>query len=297
MIKTPALLAAAACGALALAGCTSSEAATADPSPASSSGAALATGATGQGGAPTDMAGRGGLTGEIAYVSDGVAQVQDGSTQTAVRFTDSTEVTQQVTIAVGDVAVGSCVVAMLGDDGAATTVTVTEPAEDGTCEVGFGGVRGGMGGEMPDGGQRPEGMEVPDDIPTAMPSIAPDGGDVPVGDMGGGFDLGSLVTGTVTAASDTALTVVDADGESTEVPVGASTAVTGTQEADDTAIAVGMCVTATGEADSSGGYDATALMVFAPTDGECASASGFGGRGGMPTGGPRGETDQAGDAA
>ncbi|WP_084100299.1 hypothetical protein [Demequina sp. NBRC 110051] len=223
---------------------------------------------------------RGGVSGEIAYLADGTAQVQDDSSQTAVRFTDDTTVTTEVEIALTDIAEGQCVVVVLGDDDAATSVSVSEPDEDGTCSTGFGGMGGERPtGDMPDGMERPTDGDVPADMPTAMPEgmEAPAEGTAPEGQMPGGF--AGLVTGTVSAVSDGGLTIEDSEGESTEVSVADDASVTGTEAADTSAIEVGLCMTAMGESDSSGGYDATSIELSAATDEGC--TTGFGGRGGF----------------
>ncbi|MFV0633189.1 hypothetical protein [Demequina sp.] len=239
-----------------------------------------------------------GISGEIAYVSDGVAQVQDGDSQTAVRYTDDTTFTEEVEIALADIAVGSCVRVSVEDD-VATSVAVTEADEDGECSSGFGGggrvpggdgTQGGEPGEMPTAmpeGGMPEG-EMPDggergEMPTAMPE-----GEMPEmpsddGQMPGGF--GDMVIGAVTAVEDGSLTIESTDGESTVVTVGADATITGTQATTADAVAVGLCLTAQGEEDGSGGYDATEIALSAAGEEGCFSTSDFGGMGGGMPGG------------
>ncbi|MDN4476133.1 hypothetical protein QQX09_09740 [Demequina sp. SYSU T00192] len=274
-----------------LAGCSSGEAATSDEAaaPAASSDAVLGT-VEGMDGMEREPSG---ITGEVAYASDGLAQVQDGSTQTAVSWTDDTEFTQQVEIALADIAEGACVVATLDDDGAASAISVTEADDDGECSLGFGGMGGRMGGGMPDG-EMPDGAEMPTDLPSGgtelgevpsdMPSGAPGDGEMPAG----GFDGSSRVAGAVAAVTGDGLTVEGTDGEETDVAVADDVTITGTEAADADAVAVGMCLTAAGEADDAGGYAATTVAVFDAGDDGCVSASAFGGgRGGMQ-GGPGG---------
>ncbi|WP_062526425.1 hypothetical protein [Demequina rhizosphaerae] len=289
-----------------LAGCSSGEAAssTEEAAPAASSDAVLGS-IDGGGGGEGMERGPSGLTGEISYVSDGLAQVQDGSTQTAVSWTDDTAFTQQVELALADIAVGACVVATLGDDDSATAITVTEADEDGSCSLGFGGAGGRMGGEMPEGGEMPTDMpsDMPSDMPTDgaelgevpsdLPSGAPGDGEMP----GGGFDDSSRVAGTVTAVSSDGLTVEGTDGEETEVAVDADAEITGTEDADAEAVVAGLCLTADGESDDAGGYAATEIYVFDGGDDGCVSAMGFGGgQGGMPgergDGGPMDESGE-----
>ena len=291
-IQSSMAIAAACCGAALLAGCSSGEAAESAVD-AETSAAPEILGSVDD----TGWQGPTGLTGEVSYVSDGVAQVQDGSTQTAVSFTDDTAISQEVELALADITAGACVLATLGDDDTATSIAVTEADEDGECASGFGGrgLGGGMGGEMPEGGQ------LPDDMPTAMP----EDGETPELDLpddmstampeDGGFDMAQRVNGTVIEVTAVGLTVEDTDGETTAVLVGDDTAITGTEEAGTDAIAVGMCMTATGEADDAGGYDAAEISLFAAGDDGCVTMTGFGGQGGMPggrEGGPMGEGDE-----
>lgn len=233
------------------------------------------------------------VSGEIAFVSDGVAQVQDGETQTAVRFTDTTTFTQQVELSLADVELGQCVFGMLAEDGSATFLTVTDADEDGTCSAGgFGGMGGGFG-DLPSDGQLPPGASGDGTMPSGapqdgtMPSGAPQDGTMATaapdgmpGGMQGGF--GSIVAGTVTAISEAALTVTSDDGTVTEIAIGADAGLTGMVAADSSAVEVGMCMTALGEPDSAGGFDATSISVSTPGDEGCISAR-FGGQGGgMP---------------
>jgi hypothetical protein len=260
-------------GVLLLAGCSNGSAAdqTAVESSAQPSAAASDR--------PQGQMGFGGVSGEVVYAQDGVLQVQDESSQTAVRYTADTSVSERVTIALSDVSVGSCVMAVVGDDGSATTVTVSEPV-DGECTTGFGqgGFPGGMGDAQAPDGTMPSGA--PTDMPSGMPTAMPDGGGQ------GGFG-GTFVTGTVASVSASGLTVTTDDGSS-DVTVGADTTITGTQASDSSAIAVGMCLTAQGTADDSGGFDATSITLSVKGDDGC-STRGFGGmNGGMGRPGDQG---------
>ncbi|WP_156162228.1 hypothetical protein [Demequina iriomotensis] len=291
----------AACGAMLLAGCSTDGAET-STSPTTAAEDAVIGSVPTTGDAPTDREGRGGLTGEIAYVGDGVAQVQDGSTQTAVTFGSDTTFTQEVALTLADIAVGSCIVATLGDDDAATAVTVSEADEDGSCATGLGGAFSGGGfpggdGDMPTDmpTAMPDGMELPDgaELPDGME--LPDGAELP--DRGdGGFAFAGVTAGTVTAVSGGTLTVEDADGAESTVSVADDATVTGRADADADAVEVGMCLTATGEADDAGGYVASTVYVFDGGDEGCVSFSGFGGRGGMG-GAPGGGSSEVGEPA
>jgi hypothetical protein len=251
--------------------------------------------------------GGGGVSGLIASLQDGVMQVQEADSQTAVTWTDETVFTQTVTVAVADVAVGSCVVAVLpaesddadADSAVATSVIVSEPV-DGECSAGFAGGMGGFpGGDVAsgdgslqdlgessddgaqDGGGRTRPTDMPEgEMPEGMPTDMPTG--MPGGDLPGAF--GQMVAGLVTAVADGVLTVAVTDTEgaasSETVATSADTVVTTTAAADETAVVVGRCASARGETDERGGMTATSVTLSDATDGEC--TSGFGGMTGLP---------------
>ncbi|MFE6733942.1 hypothetical protein [Microbacterium sp. NPDC057650] len=205
-----------------------------------------------------------GVSGLIASADDGLLQVQSTNEQTSVRYSDDTTVTTRVTVDASSIAVGDCVMIMTDADSdakTATSVTVTEASDDGTC--GMGGFPGGA-----PSGERPEGMptDIPKDRPTDMPTDGPGGR--------GGF--GSMVSGAVTGVSASKVTVdavsfgEDQKTTSTEVALNADTTITGTAAATTADIKTGLCVMATGKADDAGGYDATALALSDPDDsGQC----------------------------
>ncbi|WP_406022925.1 hypothetical protein OH802_24400 [Nocardioides sp. NBC_00850] len=223
-----------------------------------------------------------GASGEIAAIEGSTLQVQSSDAQTAVTYTDKTTISQQVSAALADVTVGSCVTVTTADGAessetvvTAGTVRITDKA-DGSCAGGFGG------------GQRPEGMpsDMPSDMPTDLPSDMPEG--MPSGGPGGmGGGMGT--SGEVTAVSDSGFTVAATSRDSEEttsvsVSVGSETTYTTTRTATKSALVVGTCVTATGEADETGAVTAERISVSDPVDGEC--STGFGGRSGMPGGAP-----------
>ncbi|WP_165310920.1 hypothetical protein [Microbacterium protaetiae] len=297
--RRPVVAAAVAGGAavlLALAGCSSTAAGAAD---ASASPAAAA-----GGGQPGQNAqDRGGVSGLIAAIQDGVLQVQGDDEQTAVRYTDDTSIQRTRTVTASDIAVGDCVLAVTGPDSdAATTITVTAASDDGSCTSGFGG--GGFGG----GGARPTGAPtgMPQDgsrgtMGSGMPQdgTAPSGAPTPGQSGAGGF--GQFTSGEVTAVSADSLTVKttsqNGSSSSEKVSLSAETTVTATKDASSSDIAEGLCVRATGTADDKGGYDATALVLSdASSDGTCTTGAGFGGRGQRPgSGGPGSDAESSDD--
>lgn len=237
---------------------------------------------------PATAAGQGagfpGASGTIAAVSGSTMQVQSQRNgQVAVTWNAKTTFTKQVTAALSDVQVGSCVVATAGGDAgaaadsstvAATAVRISETAADGTCTGGLGGRR--MGGTRPS------------DAPTDMPSDRPSGG--PGGGFGGGFGGGAF--GTVTAVSGNGFTVEStAPGSSSttsvEVTVSSDTTYSATGKATAAAVKTGSCATATGDSDDTGAVTASQVSLSDPVDGQCGMGMGMGvGRG---FGGGRGQ--------
>lgn len=293
-LKLVGALAGGAAALLVLAGCSGTAAAT-NATPQATAGA----GQNGQ----NDQSGRGGVSGLIAYAQDQLLQVQGDSEQTAVRYTSDTTVRKTTTVEASTIKVGDCVVAMTAQDAdAATTITVTAAAADGTCSTGFGGgMGGGQGGSQ---GGMPSGA--PSGAPgdgqgsgsggAGMPSGAPNGV-APTGGPGGQGGFGQFTAGAVTAVSGSTLTVKttaqDGSSSTADVTIGSDTTVSATVDAALSDIKVGLCVTAMGTADDKGGYDATSLTLSDPSsDGTC-STRGFGGR---PDGqnGQSGQQDQGG---
>ncbi|MDR3359705.1 MAG: hypothetical protein LBO20_03450, partial [Bifidobacteriaceae bacterium] len=192
--RTGRILALAAAG-LALAGCAEAGA------PGAAQSAQSAQSAPAGGGVPEQSPG---LSGAIAAVSDNLLQVQDSDQQTAVAYSASTVITQQVAGSAADVVVGVCVAAVggaaeTGADGeaggasptpgggadgeaagaeepfAAAAVTISPPGADGTCQAaGIGGFGGGGGGQPPQdaaSGAAPGAR--PSDMPSGRPSDRP----------------------------------------------------------------------------------------------------------------------------
>ena len=261
-----------------------------------------------QGGAAAGQAGAGasfpGASGKIAAKSGKTLQVQGSDSQTAVTYTGSTTITQQVTASLGAIKVGTCVMVEPSSDGSssssgssssdssgplvAATVRIT-PATNGSCEQRPGAV-GGHGRPSGVSSGRPSGM------PSGMPS---DGaGGRRFRGPGGGFGAFGKVTAvtadgfTVTSARPDRSGSAGASSSSqttvVSVTVNKSTTVTTTKKAGPTALKVGRCVTATGKTDDTGAVTAQRIAVSQPVDGECNAGFGFGGRGGAAQGAPQG---------
>jgi hypothetical protein len=249
------IVAALAAGAFLLTGCAASAA----PAAAPTTGSASSAPAGGQPGA-----GRG-VSGQIAAVSPGTLQVQGGTTQTAVTYTDSTTVTQAVSASASAVTVGECVTGITSPGAAAASSVAITPAVNGACAA-----RGGFGGGA--GGTRP----------TGAPGGGA-GGTRPSGAPGaGGFT--PPVSGLVTAVTSTDVTVstkTQTGSASTgSIKLDGSTKFTTSQPATAAALVVNECVLAAGTADSAGNFAATSLAVSDPGANGC----GMGGRPGGANG-------------
>lgn len=267
-----------AAGALALAGCAS-----ADSVPAATQSAAQE--------APAEAGGQGqmggGITGEIAAVSDDLIQVNDGENQTSVSFSTDTTITSTVAASLEDVAVGVCVsvTTSADDETTAATVAISDPV-DGECAAvggpggGGSGAPSGMPTDAPASGDMPDAGDMPSGAPTGAP-----GAD---GSAGGFAGFGGRVSGLVGAVSGSTITVesansgTDADSASSDVTVTDDTTFTTQADADADALTVGSCAVVRGEADDSGAVVATSIAVSEAGDTGCQT---FGAGGGAPAGG------------
>ncbi|WP_053203545.1 DUF5666 domain-containing protein [Jiangella muralis] len=212
---------------------------------------------------------RPGATGVVATIDGTTLQVQGASGQVAVTYTDATVITATVAGSAADLAAGACVVVLSEDGGpeatevAATSVAVTQPAEDGSCGGPGGGFAGGGPGGGPGGGfaegDRPTGPP-PDGAPTERPSPPSAGAVIDV--SGETFTVEVLRPGRDSPT---------AEPEPSVVTVTTSAATTWTTEAPagPEALAEGACVIVAGEADSTGAVTASTIAVSPAVDGEC----------------------------
>lgn len=210
-----------------------------------------------------------GVNGKVAAVTGSTAQVQGPDGQVAVTWNGSTTFTKQVSAALSQIEVGTCVMVQAeqadatNDDAAAeaptevtaATVRITEKGTEGTCTGGLGGgPGGGPGGDKGDG-ERPQ-----------LNGDGPGGGPVRTG-FGGAF-------GEVTAVSATGFTVTSSVPPTTEertvtVTVVDSTTYTTTGEGAASDVKVGSCLRADGETDSTGAVTARTVALAPATDGAC----------------------------
>ncbi|MFF1876371.1 hypothetical protein [Leifsonia sp. NPDC058230] len=263
------VVAALAAGAFLLTGCA---AAAAPAAPAT--GSATSAPSRGQSGA-----GRG-ISGQIAAVANGTLQVQGGSTQTAVTYTDATKVTQAVGASASAVTVGECVTGITPPGSAAASSVQITPAVNGACAA-----RGGFGGGFGGGAGGTRATRAPGATGT-RPSGGFGGGagrTRPSGAPGGGA-FTRPVSGLVTAVTSTDVTVsTTAQGGSAStgtIALDGSTKFTVTRPATAAALVVNECIFASGTADSSGGFAATSIAVTDPGANGC----GLGGRPGAANG-------------
>lgn len=254
-----------------LAGCsggdtTSAQASTAEPSASST---ASAPGPQDSVGNPGPVGGPA-VSGLVAAVAGGVAQVQSTSAQTAVSWTAETAVQRTVTADIGAVTVGSCILAIPTNTGGtsssaasaevlASVVTVTDPV-DGECTqvgaMGFGGF-GGQGGPPAGDAGTAQGR------PTGIPS----------GASGGAAGFAAITAGQVTAIDGFTLSVATTGFDGTEgeavVSVDDGTTYTHTVAGSVDEIAVGLCMTALGSTDDRGALTATSITLSDSVDGAC----------------------------
>jgi hypothetical protein len=299
--KSLAAVPAAGLTALLLAGCGGGTSAAAAGAPAANSGAgnnANGNNAAGNNGAARTFPG---ASGQIAAVSGKTLQVQNTTTQTAVKYTDSTKLSQSVTGAQSDLAVGKCISVRSADTGsttgaptttddstpvAASSVTISDPV-NGTCVGGiggFGGGGGGGGGGFGGGarGNRGQGANAQGTTGQAQTgqtptSQAPTGANGRGGIGGRGADGkitkidGDTVTiemqqrqfnqGGTAAAGTAASSTPTVTTVSRTVTVSSATTYTKTVSAAASDLKVGKCVTALGSADSNGAITATSISL------------------------------------
>lgn len=273
-----------AAAALALSGCSSTNAVSAGGE--SSTTAANNT----QGGAPNGQ-GRGGTFGTIASIDGSNISINstsfDGTSQlVAVTTSSDTKVTETKSGTVADIKVGDNVTVIgtaNGTDVAAQQITDTGTEAGG----GFpgGGAPGGAGGGVPGGGNRPTGSfpggpNGPNGPGGTFPGGGRPGGSIPNGAPNGGPPAGFAPTrGVVRAVNGTTLTVTPSDGgAAVTVTTSSSTTVSLRVPSSMAALAVGQTVQVQGQTGADGTVNATSINQ---------GAGGLGG-GGFGPGGPGG---------
>ncbi len=250
----------------------------------SATGSAAAAGSTATGSGSGAPAARGGgfdgggqlpgASGLIAAVSGTTLQVQDSTQQTAVTYTSSTRITDQVRTTAAALKVGDCVTARPARSSATATTRPTTieaatvqviPSTNGSCVFGGNGVAG----------NRP--VRVPTGIPTPS-GTRTFGGNRTFGGFGAYGTVASLGSGSFTMAESTrpSSTGSSPPPRTIVVTYAATTVFETTRPVTAAAIKVGECARALGTMDDTGAIAATSLALSPATNGSC--RTGFGGR-------------------
>jgi hypothetical protein len=204
--------------------------------------------------------GRNGAAGQLVQVNGQTLILTAASGDVTVTFSGTTTFTRTSTAVLADIVPGLCVVATGQKDssGALTAMTVRlSPKPSTGCGAGQFG---------------PNASPAPGASPRPAPSGQP---------------AGAFVSGEVTAASGTSITVLSAAGGSQTITVPTTASVTRMSSASSTDLRTGECVRANGARDSAGTVAATSIAITpAGPSGTCATGLG-GGRGpGRPRASP-----------
>jgi hypothetical protein len=230
---------------MAACGSTPTAAGSATPSPSAGGRGAFANGASGQ----------------LVQINSQTLILTGATGDTIVTYSANTPITKTSIAALADITVGTCVVAT-GTKDAAGAITVTAvrvaPKPAGGCAATFG----------PPGGTPT----------TPRPSFSPR-------PTPSGAANRAAVSGEVTAASGTSITVLAAISGSVTITVPGTATVTKSYAVTAAALQTGQCLRANGAKDSAGNVVATSLTITpAGPSGTCTSGFGGGGgrRGGFP---------------
>jgi hypothetical protein len=281
-----------------LTGCgggTSAAASSTDPSNSGSTNPA----ATG-GGTPGGTRNFPGANGQIAEVTGKILQVQSTTTQTAVTYTGSTKLTQTVSAAKSDLAVGKCISVRSADTGtttstdnsvpvAASSVSISDPV-DGSCTGGFGGGGGNLGAGFPGpgaGGQAPTGQP-PADATGQSGAAGGNPAGRGMGPRGANGTITKIDGDTVTVESQQPQFNQNTSGSAASttptittvtrtVTLSSATTYTKSASASSADLKVGKCVAALGTTGTDGTLTATSIALSPAQNGTC--SAGFGGRG------------------
>jgi hypothetical protein len=230
-------------------------AATSSPSPSAGAGGAFRNGASGQ----------------LVQINGQTLIITGPNGDTTVSYSASTTITKTSTAALADIAVGTCIVATGQKDatGSITANTVrVAPKPASGCAAIVGSNPGAPGTPRPGASPRP--------TPSGLANRA-------------------AVSGEVTAAAGTSITVLNVAGASQVVTIPSTATVTRSFAVTPADLQTGQCLRASGAKDSSGTVQATSLTITpAGPSGTCTSGFGGGGRGGGGFGGGGGNPPAAG---
>lgn len=213
-------------------------------------------------------------SGEIAAKSGTTLQVQNTTSQTAVKYTKKTTFTAQRSTNLSAVRVGSCVIATGASTGSSVPLRATSVQLESSCATARGG-----GLPRAGSGSRPSGL--PGGSP---PSELPDSGQRSGAPAGG---IGNAVAGKVTKVAGRTITVraqtfggPNGSGSTSTattrtITVSANTTYRTTVKTTATAAKVGRCAVVQGTANSSGAVTAKSIALSAKSNGSC-TTTGFG---------------------
>lgn len=207
---------------------------------------------------------RNGASGQLVQVNGQTLILSGPNGDTTVTVTATTTYTKTSIATLADITKGSCIVANGQKDAASGAITATNVRVSPKTATGC-AVRPFAPGATP--GATPPADATPRPSPSAQPNAA-------------------FVTGEVTAASGTSVTVKTAAGNSQTITVASAATITDTADVTAAALQNGQCVRANGARDAAGNVQATSVTITpAGPSGTCTTGGGFG-RGGF--GGPPG---------
>lgn len=194
---------------------------------------------------------RNGASGQLVQVNGQTLILTGASGDTTVTFSSGTTFTRTSSAVLADIAPGLCLVATGQKDaaGALTAMTVRlSPKPSTGCAAGAFG---------------------PNPSPGASPRPVPSGQPAP-----------AFVSGEVTAAAGTSITLLTASSGSQTITVPTTATVTKTSTASASDLQTGECLRANGSKDSAGTVQASSITITpAGPSGTCATGFGGGGRG------------------
>ena len=205
---------------------------------------------------------RNGTAGQLVQINGQTLIITGPNGDTTVTYSTTTSISKTSTATLADITAGTCIVATGTKDasGAVTAATVRlAPKTAAGCAASF--------GPGPGAGATPRPSSSPRPTPSGLANRA-------------------IVTGEVTAASGTSVTILTTANGSQTITVPTTAVVTRNFSVTSADLQTGECVRATGPKDAAGTVAATSLTISpAGPSGTCATGFGGGGRGGFGGGG------------
>jgi hypothetical protein len=210
---------------------------------------------------PSGNAFRNGASGQLVQVNGQTLILTGPNGDTTVTVTATTTYTKTSVATLADITKGSCIVANGQKDATSGAITATNVRISPKTAAGC-AARPFAPGATP--GTGPPANATPRPSPSGQPNAA-------------------FVTGEVTAASGTSVTVKTASGGTQKITVAAAATITATSEVTPAALQNGQCIRANGPRDSAGNVQATSVTITpAGPSGTCTAGAGRGGFGGPP---------------